>query len=70
MSESPTAEELKDLRDNALWERDHVGAPGCLTRTRAISLIKLLDAYANLTMEYKELEGEKSKLEGHLISMG
>lgn len=70
MSESLTAEELKDLRDNALWEIDHVGAPGCLTRTRANSLIKLLDTYANLTVEYKELETEKARLEGHFIDMG
>ena len=59
--------ELKDLRENAVWERDHVGAPGCLTRTRAETLLKLIEAYSDQARAYRELEGEHAKLQGRLI---
>ncbi len=36
-------EQIALLRKDAIFDRDHVGAPGCLVRQKAEWLIKILD---------------------------
>jgi hypothetical protein len=41
----PTREELDDLRRDAVFTSEKVGAPGSKVRLRALALLRLLDHY-------------------------
>lgn len=41
----PTQEELDDLREDAEFTSERVGAPGSKVRLRAMALLRLLDHY-------------------------
>lgn len=60
---------LDDLRKDATYDRDHVGAVGCIARTRASTIIELIDAYEKLKNDYRELEDENAFLQGRIIDM-
>ena len=70
MDESLTFEELKDLKDNAVWERDHIGAPNSIIRKRAASLIKLIDKYTELVNDHRDLQSEHATLQGKFMENG